>query len=331
MVADVNRFYPLHFSLFSLPSLLMATPTPPDGIIFQTEFDTYTNDWVDIVTNNKETELTDCFRKRPAKLAIPIPTAQNLNYVSFSALQIAQLVSTVGAKDIRARFLVVRDAPDKEYPDGYPHFALALFATDDLNGRLSAYYLCEKYWSKKNDSQPEEPNNDSPGAAPSSQDEFTPNPLPDALATYWQQNWSPRGEDPKAEQYMFNNVYGYLRGYTFKLGDFLGPLTSLPVPKFGEPIEHLLKHHRIHINFGLHTYYPATPNVTETDSTFGLLVSYARGSKLSIVDPKETAPEADFQAAFKASGASGSAAGLQGPIDDTDVFYDLSHPCPPTC
>jgi hypothetical protein len=103
----------------------MATPTPPAGIIFQADFDIYTNDWIDIVTNNKETELANCFRQKSG-------AAQNINYVSFSALQIAQLVSTVGAQNIKARFLVVREAPDKKYPNGYPHFALALFATDNI-------------------------------------------------------------------------------------------------------------------------------------------------------------------------------------------------------
>jgi hypothetical protein len=297
----------------------MATPTPPAGIIFQADFDIYTNDWIDIVTNNKETELANCFRQKSG-------AAQNINYVSFSALQIAQLVSTVGAQNIKARFLVVREAPDKKYPNGYPHFALALFATDNLNGRLSAYYISNQYWPTKEASEPENTNND-PSSAPSLvQEGFTPSQLPDALATYWQQNWSPAGDDPIATQDMFDNAYGYLHGYTFELNDFVQPLTSLPVP-VKTPILPVLETHYIRINFGLHQYYPATPNVQELNSTFGLMVSYVRPPKHDAAGPKGT----EYRAAFEVLNASGNHDTSQNPVDDTNVFYDLAHPCPPTC
>lgn len=101
-------------------------------IISQAEFDTYSNDWVNVVTNNQADDLARCFR---AKKDIH---KQNINFVYFSALQIAQLVSTVGAQHVKVRFLIIREA------DNYPRFALALFASDDLNGRLSAYYVSQQ-------------------------------------------------------------------------------------------------------------------------------------------------------------------------------------------
>ena len=251
-------FNPLHYSAAQVPT----------GIIHQTDFDTYTNDWLEVVST-KADELEKCFRLAGA--------GENIHCVYFSALQIAQLVSTVGAQNIRGRFLIIRDDAN------YPHFALALFATDDLNGRLSAYYVSHNYWALASGS-------------PADLNVFAPVLLPDALASYWQQNWSPEGEDPVATPAMFNSTYGYLRGYTFALDDFLKPLAYIPA---GTSMQQAAP---IRINFGLHTYYPATSNGEELRSTFGLMVSY-------VCPPK---PGADD-------------------IEDTEVFYDLANPCPPKC
>ncbi len=290
----------------------MSTPTPPAGIIYQSEFDTYSNDWLSIVTDeSRANELRDCFRYPGIK-------AQNINFVRFSTLQIAQLVSTVGASNIKARFLVVRDNNKDVYPTGYPHFALALFATDNLNGRLSAYYISHFYWQPQDSpefTQDEYWHEDSSTAAPV---EFTPGQLPDALATYWQQNWSPPGDDPNATQAMFDSTYGYLRGYTFGLDDFIMPLTSIPLGKTIKTAS------PIRINFGLHQYYPATPGVQELHSTFGLMVSYVapHKHKRKYKGSEEHLPD-DNHGGFNEH--------VGDPIDDTDVFYDLAHPCPPTC
>jgi hypothetical protein len=251
--------------------------TTPAGTISQADFDIHSNDWLTVVSNDDSTELGDCFRLDGA--------TQNINCVYFSALQIAQLVSTVGAQNIKARFLIARETiNDKKYP----HFTIALFATDNLNGRLSAYYISQPYWLQTGGA---------PGNLPVL-DVTTPVLLPDALATYWQHNWSPEGEDPLATQEMFDSTYGYLRGYTFEMDDFLKPLMQIPAKV---PIQNAAP---IRINFGLHEYYPAIPNADSSlNSTFGLLVSYA-----SYPDGTE-----------------------QNPIPDDDVFYDLAHPCPPTC
>ena len=120
--------------------------------------------------------------------------------------------------------------------------------------------------------------------------------LSNALASYWQQNWSPAGEDPVATQAMFNSTYGYLRGYTFALDYFLKPLAHIPA---GSSLQQAAP---IRINFGLHTYYPATVGAAELRRTFGLMVNYA-------CPPKP-----------------GS-----GDVDDTEVFYDLANSCSPQC
>jgi hypothetical protein len=249
----------------------------PSGTISQANFDTYSNDWIAVVSNDDSTELGECFRLDGA--------TENIKCVYFSTLQVAQLVSTVGAQNIKARFLVERQNINGTE---YPHFALALFATDDLNGRLSAYYVSQPYWLLA-DGGPE----NTPVL-----DVYKPVLLPDALATYWQNNWSPAGEDPLATQEMFDSTYGYLRGYTFEMDDFLKPLMQIP-PKM------LIQNAApIRINFGLHQYYPAIPNADGTlNNTFGLLVSYAG---------YPDSPD-------------------QNPIDEEEVFYDLGSPCPPKC
>ena len=261
------------------------------GIITQAEFDTYSNDWINVVTNDDADELAKCFRLEGAD--------QNINCVYFSAMQIAHLVSTVGAQHIKARFLVVRDA------DNDPHFALALFASDDLNGRLSAYYMSQPYWLLSSPpSQPGEPTPVPPLNV------FSSVLLPDALAAFWLSNWSPDGPDPRATQDMFNSTYGYLRGYTFEMDDFLNPFTQI---KAGVKIEDA---DPFRVNFGLHTYYPI--NSQELDSTFGLMVSYVNYAKRAQalkakIDMVPGTPQTDNDP------------------DDLEVFYDLATPCPPKC
>jgi hypothetical protein len=257
-------------------------------IISQAEFDTYSNDWVNVVTNNQADDLARCFR---AKKDIH---KQNINFVYFSALQIAQLVSTVGAQHVKVRFLIIREA------DNYPRFALALFASDDLNGRLSAYYVSQQYWTGNLTGGPEQV---------AGQDVFSSVLLPDALATYWRDNWSPKGADPLATQDMFNSPYGYLRGYTFEMDDFLKPLVQI---KAGIKMENA---NPIRINFGLHNYYPT--NSTNLDTTFGLMVSYYVPSKSRTTYAEHTANPSEGMHSQD--------------IEDTEVFYDLGSPCPPKC
>jgi len=292
----------------------MVKPITPSGIIQQSDFDTYANDWINIVTDeSKANELRDCFRYNGLKSK---GIKQNINFVKFSALQIAQLVSTVGASNIKARFLIIRDNKTDLYPAGYPHFALALFATDNLNGRLSAYYVSSFYWLLQDAAEPTQTEGevlDSPTGLPS---EFTSGQLPDALATYWQQNWSPPGEDPDAKQDMFDSTYGYLRGYTFELNDFVMPLASIPANKSIDTAS------PIRINFGLHQYYPATTDVQELNSTFGLMVSYTSNLKFKAAGLEKHAMAAELAT---------SANPDSNPAADVDVFYDLANPCPPKC
>jgi hypothetical protein len=289
----------------------MVKPTTPAGIIQQSDFDTYANDWLNTISDaSKAKELRDCFRYKGVK--------QNINFVKFSALQIAQLVSTVGASNIKARFLIVRDNKTDVYPAGYPHFALALFATDNLNGRLSAYYVSSFYWLLQDAAEPAQTQGEATDAPTGLPAEFTSGQLPDALATYWQQNWSPAGEDPDATQDMFDSTYGYLRGYTFDVNDFVMPLASIPANKSISTAK------PIRINFGLHQYYPATTDTQSLNSTFGLMVSYTGTPKLKAAGLEKHASADKVVTATNPGSKFGDG-------DDADVFYDLAHPCPPTC
>ena len=114
----------------------MSAQDSPTGIISQQVFDQYSSKWVEIIGNSNTTLLNECFKTEGHTLA----------HVTFPALQIARLVSTVGARHIKARFLVAT-VPQGELL--IPHFTLALFATDDLNARLSSYYLADAYWKTK--------------------------------------------------------------------------------------------------------------------------------------------------------------------------------------
>jgi hypothetical protein len=285
-------FLPLSFT-FSILSPMSAASS--SDIISQKEFDIYSNDWLNVVTNDDADELAKCFRLEGAD--------KNINCVFFSAMQIAHLVSTVGAQHIKARFLVIRE------DNGHPHFALALFAGDDLNGRLSAYYISRPYWLRSaNDPQSSGPGDAGPGL-----NVFSPVRLPDALAALWLNNWSPKGPDPRASQDMFNSTYGYLRGYTFEMDDFLNPFTQI---KAGVKIEHA---DPFRINFGLHQYYPI--NSEELDSTFGLMVSYVDYAKRAQILKAKSGMAPGTPPADNDSNDD----------DDTGVFYDLATPCPPKC
>ncbi|MEJ7662079.1 MAG: hypothetical protein WKG07_22175 [Hymenobacter sp.] len=53
----------------------------------------------------------------------------------------AQLVSTIGAARVKARFII-----HALVPGGPPQFLLALFAVDALDARVSSYYVPEHLW-----------------------------------------------------------------------------------------------------------------------------------------------------------------------------------------
>jgi hypothetical protein len=224
----------------------MSATDSPVGIISQQVFDQYSSKWVEIIGNTDTTMLNQCFRAGEQKLA----------YVTFPALQIARLVSTVGAQHIKARFLVATETRGELL---FPHFTLALFATDDLNARLSSYYLADAYWA----SQPPVP---IPNAV-----------VPNVLVDYWLNNWAREtAGDQGVTQAMFNSPYGFLRGYTFELDDFMTPLSQAKN----------LEEATLKISFGLHEYYhTGTDGQDVLATTFGLVVQYLNGMGDPLDDP----------------------------------------------
>ena len=234
------------------------TPTPgpnPSGIISQREYDQYVANWVAAASDPAGTELAQSFRlgKDP----------QLLSQVSFPALQIARLVSTVGAVTIKARFLIIRD--DKQQP----HFTVALFATDSLDARLSSYYLADEYWKK-----PTQPQGAVGAAEENTAASARPRPVPSVapartevptvLASFWLNRW---GALTQVTPALFATTYGPLRGYTYGVDESVIPLRQL-----GNSNWEALKHETLLLEFDLHEYYRTEPQGDVLGHTFGMLL-----------------------------------------------------------
>ena len=225
----------------------MSATDSPVGIISQQVFDQYSSKWVEIIGNSDTTLLNQCFRTEGDA---------TLTHVTFPALQIARLVSTVGARHVKARFLVATEMRGELL---FPHFTLALFATDDLNARLSSYYLADAYWETR---LPVPANNDV---------------VPNVLVDFWLNNWQQDTAGESAvSQAMFNSPYGFLRGYTFELDDFVSPLSRAKN----------LEDASLKISFGLHEFYrTGTDGQDALNYTFGLVVQYLDGMGDPLDDP----------------------------------------------
>ncbi|QKG54328.1 hypothetical protein [Hymenobacter sp. BRD67] len=200
----------------------MSPQTPPPGtFITQQEFNTYSAAWSEAISSGHN--LPEIFQR----------TGQaRLTYVKFSLQTIVWLLSTVGARSVKAQFLLKPDADLKQ-----SHFTLALYATDALNGRISAYYLADNQTSSD---QP--PFNDQ---------------IPHDLVKAWLQNWTAAKQVTPA---MFASSYGPMEGYSFDIADFMDPLFAARTYDNKE----------MHIGFGLHEHYPASG--TELKQTFGLVI-----------------------------------------------------------
>ena len=264
------------------------TPTPspnPSGIIGQREYDQYVANWVAAASDPTGTELAQSFR-----LGKNHP--QLLSQVSFPALQIARLVSTVGAVSIKARFLIIHDDHKQ------PHFTVALFATDSLDARLSSYYLAHEYWK-----QPAQPyaaaaaDAAEASAAASARPQPVPavaparTEVPSVLASFWLNRW---GALTQVAPALFATTYGPLRGYTYGVDEFVFPLRQL-----GNSNWEALKHENLLLEFDLHEYYRTEPQGEVLVHTFGMLLRLA---------------------SIKLSAGTGGGGGV-----------NMGGPCPPTC
>ena len=241
--------------------------TPIPGILSQELFVQYAASWLETVESADSTALRQSFEAsgRPRRLQA----------IHFPMPQVVRLVSTVGAARIKASFVIL---PTSGEPGGKLKFSLVLSASNSLDARVSSYYLAEEY------QLPE-------GAEANSPDDpaaLALGAVPGVLIRDWQRLWT---QAPQLLPAMFNGNYGYLRGYTFELSDFVAALAKVDSPTEGSLV----------IHFGLHEYYRPDPVAGDVlTQTFGLI--------LQTRDVKRN-----------------------GLADGNDPFYDMSAPCPPTC
>ncbi|MDO7846174.1 hypothetical protein Q5H92_07400 [Hymenobacter sp. M29] len=204
----------------------MQNNSTSPGLLSSDEFRQYSADWRELVSQPDSPTLPECFQTEAGERVL---------YVSFPIQRVAELVSAVGAKQLKARFVLLPVGGQKK-------FSLVLFAADDTQqaeGRKSAYYLAEPSWT----------------SAPSA---GLGEPVPNNLAAEWLNSW--KGA-PAVMPALFATPDGPLEGYNFDLKDFLRPLFT------DQPYDQ----QQIRVWLGLHSYYSPT-NLDSLTQTFGLVV-----------------------------------------------------------
>ena len=268
----------------------MADQSPSDsttGIISQQLFDQYSAAWVELINQpTEELQLLGCFT------SIDLAGIHLITGLGFSTEKIAQLVSTIGAVRIKARFILL---PVSTQPGGQ-QFSLVLFATDSLDTRVSSYYVPEATYTDT-----------IPFTAPTRPGQLAvhKNQVHYVLAERWRQNWAARQgqtNSPDILHDLFETHYGPLRGYTYELSDFTALFQLLKVLKATHD-ESVLR-----ISFVLHDYYQPDPSTSgdELTNTFALVLQIQRSS--SQAD--------DFYSDYK---------------DGDDPITNNGTPCPPMC
>lgn len=226
------------------------------GIISQQLFDQYSAAWVELINQpSEELQLLGCF------LSVDSEGIHLITGLGFSTEKIAQLVSTVGAVRIKARFILL---PAPAQPGGQ-QFSLALFATDSLDTRISSYYVPETAYTDT-----------VPFIAPTRPGQLTAhkNQVHYVLAERWRQNWAARQNQTELSgilHSLFETHYGPLRGYTYELSEFMVLFQLLKVLNDGSMLR---------ISFVLHDYYQPDPATSgdELTNTFALVLQIQRSS-----------------------------------------------------
>jgi hypothetical protein len=275
----------------SSPEISVAGPKAT--IINQQQFSNYAQAWVQAAGTGNH--LVDAFQK---------VGYERLTYASFDLQTVIWLVSTVGARRIKAQFVLVPPKHAEDAKHEPARFSVVLYAVDALDGRISAYYL------GNNDFTPNIKQIDAEGDFGKVADDADAvgntnvgAPVAFDLVKRWLTNWSSPKQQISCD--LFSSKYGPLQGYTFDLGDFMDPLFYSQ--KFGDT-------QVLHVGFGLHEYHAAftakdEPSLTRT---FGLVLRF-----YGTVASDGTAVKA-----FSNTGAVN--AGEPG-----QPFYDLSTPNPP--
>ncbi|AMR27760.1 hypothetical protein A0257_12090 [Hymenobacter psoromatis] len=271
-------------------------------IIDQHQFDKYAAAWSRHVSHHQD--LTSIFQQADGS---------QLRAVRFSFETLEYLLSTVGARRVKAQFLLKED--DKS---GEKRFTLALYATDASDGRISAYYLAQYLAPVPTDQDP-----DKLGKTDFLGTDSLSAQIPNALVHTWLNNW--KAASPVTAD-MFSSNYGPLTGYTFDMGDFLDSFFYASPAKTKE----------LFVLFGLHQHYPAFPDCYALKQTFGLVL------RINQLADDSAKPIADFPTEhtnfLKASENTTSHAELLKAVklwlaenDDPigQPFYDYSSPTPP--
>jgi hypothetical protein len=266
----------------------MSQPSP---YLQPTEFNKNSAAWTDAVSQGTSTSLLPYFVNGSVKPVTPPPKLlHKLQYVVFSVDDMVALVSTPGARYIRAQFVLL----PADLVGGV-HFTVVLFALDSQRGRISAYYKGGVTSGSTNPIPVTQPSNNSGGGNGA---------LPIDLVQTWITNWQ-NASDVKPE--LFSTNYGPLQGYIFELDDFIDPLFPSGVTE----------NHELRVYFGLHSYQVTSANDTLSASTMGLILS---------VQKKETAklPKTYRRNSVLLVDSNGTSL-----TDGDDGFFDLSHPNPP--
>jgi hypothetical protein len=189
------------------------------------QFDQYSTQWVSTITSAHPDVLDAAFNVKNHRAL----------YARFPIGALTSLLSTVGVHQVKTRFLLV----PQEDPNA-SRFAVALFAANALNERVSGYYLADALAAE-------------PAALPEQS-----GGVPTPLAAQWLARWQ---EAAAVAPAFFATSAGPLEGYNFTLADFLAPLRAWD--SFSDL--------ELQLGFGLHEYVgPATDaGVTQT---FGLLL-----------------------------------------------------------
>lgn len=286
-------------------------PPPPVHILDQQQFDKYAAAWSRHVSHHQD--LSSVFQQ---------PGGGQMQAVRFSFDALQYLLSTVGAQRIKARFVL----QENEHSDE-KLFSLVLYATDAMDGRVSAYYLAQHMSVAP--APPHAPIGTEfsveEGGSPDDQTNLLGDQIPNELVHTWLNNWQ---SAPLKTASMFGSNYGPLTGYTFGIGDFLNSFF------YANPYatKELL------ILFGLHQHYPAFPDCYALKQTFGLVLRIRQTGSSDAAKIKgdfSAAKEACLKAITEATTPAALALAAQQHAAATDAdavgqpFYDFSEPSPP--
>jgi hypothetical protein len=279
-------------------------PSTSTKLLDQHQFDKYAAAWSRHVSCHHD--LTTVFQQ---------PDGSPLQALCFSFEALQYLLSTVGARRIKAQFLLKEDEASSQ-----KLFTLALYATDALDGRVSAYYLAQ--YLPAPDTLPDAAGTTSL-LGTDNQTDALGSQIPNELVHTWLDNWK---KAPLITAAMFSSAYGPLTGYTFDIGDFLDSFFYANTFKDKELV----------ILFGLHQHYPAFPDCYALKQTFGLVLRIHKlGADAPLPSADFTLEKASFlQAVEKAATHAELALAVQQWAaayvePDGQPFYDFSNPNPP--